>query len=90
MLFLTLSFPLFKVEKKSNLKFLFSEDLVLIKTLDLIINSFINAKLNKNWKLIIYGIDDDKNYKNHILKIISASKLHKKNFSKKNRYLIQN
>ena len=49
----------------------------------MIINSFINAKLNKNWKLIIYGIDDDKNYKNHILKIISASKLHKRILVKK-------
>ena len=49
----------------------------------MIINSFIKAKLNKNWKLIIYGIDDDKNYKNHILKIISASKLHKRILVKK-------
>ncbi len=73
----------FKVEKKIKSQISFFGRFSPHKNLDLIINSFINAKLNKNWKLIIYGIDDDKNYKNHILKIISASKLHKRILVKK-------
>ena len=47
------------------------------KNLDLIVNAFIKAKLNSKWKLIIYGIEDDANYKKKIQNIISESKFKK-------------
>ncbi len=48
------------------------------KNIDLIINSFVKANLKDNWKLIIYGIDDDINYKKKILNIISQQNVRKK------------
>ena len=41
------------------------------KNIDLIIESFLEANLGNEWKLNIYGIDDDKKYKKKILKLIN-------------------
>lgn len=61
----------YKVEKnlKKNISYFgrFSPH----KNLDLIVESFLSADLDKEWKLIIYGIDDDNKYKSKIHKIIS-------------------
>ena len=63
----------FKVQKdlKKNISYFgrFSPH----KNLDLIIESFIASEIGKNWKLIIYGIDDDAFYKNKIIKLIKKS-----------------
>ena len=52
-----------KVEpNKIDKTFVFFGRIHPIKNLELMINSFINAKLKKEWKLHIYGIEDDDIY----------------------------
>lgn len=73
----------YKVTKnvKNNISFFgrFSQH----KNIDLIVESFLAADLNSKWKLLIYGIDDDQNYKEKIKKIINNS-------DSSNRILIKN
>lgn len=73
----------FKVQKnlKKNISYFgrFSPH----KNLDLIIKSFSESKLGRDWKLIIYGIDDDVSYKKIILNLIKNSKQKKRIFIKK-------
>ena len=44
------------------------------KNIDLLISSFLKAKLSEDWKLEIYGIRDDEKYYNKILNQIKNSK----------------
>lgn len=44
------------------------------KNIILIIKSFLNAKIDNRFKLLIYGIHDDKNYFNKILNLIKNNK----------------
>ncbi len=44
------------------------------KNLEMLINSFIKANLGNDWTLKIYGIKDDENYRNKILKLANKSK----------------
>tara|TARA_B100001094_G_C18022127_1_gene715692 strand:- start:162 stop:1052 length:891 start_codon:yes stop_codon:yes gene_type:complete len=68
-------FKFTKIQKnKINKIFVFFGRLHPIKNLELMINSFVLAKLGKKWKLHIYGIEDDKNY---FLKIKKLIKNHK-------------
>ena len=53
------------------------------KNLDLIIKSFLESKLGKDWKLTIYGIDDDSSYKKNILNLIKNSNKKKRIYIKK-------
>ncbi len=53
------------------------------KNIDLIIDSFLEANLSKEWKLMIYGIDDDDSYKQKIIEKINKSKVNKRIFIKK-------
>ena len=53
------------------------------KNLDLIIKSFSESKLGRDWKLTIYGIDDDVSYKKIILNLIKNSKQKKRIYIKK-------
>ena len=73
----------FKVQKnlKKNISYFgrFSPH----KNLDLIIKSFSESKLGRDWKLIIYGIDDDVSYKKSILNLIKNSKQKKRIYIKK-------
>ena len=73
----------FKVQKnlKKNISYFgrFSPH----KNLDLIIKSFSESKLGRDWKLTIYGIDDDVSYKKIILNLIKNSKQKKRIFIKK-------
>ena len=48
------------------------------KNLDLIILSFIQAKLSPSWNLHIYGINDDKKYKEKCISIINKHNISKR------------
>ena len=68
----------FTVQKKIKKQIAYFGSFNSHKNIDLIINSFVKANLKDNWKLIIYGIDDDINYKKKILNIISQQNVRKK------------
>jgi len=53
------------------------------KNLHLIIRSFIHANLNKKWKLILYGIEDDIEYRSELEKIILKYKFQSRIIFKK-------
>lgn len=57
-------------KNKINKTFVFFGRIHPIKNLELMINSFVLAKLGKKWNLHIYGIEDDKNYLLKIKKLI--------------------
>jgi len=68
-------FKFTKIQKNHiNKTFVFFGRVHPIKNLELMINSFVTAKLGKKWHLHIYGIEDDKNY---FLKIKKLIKNHK-------------
>ena len=75
--------PTFKIhhQRKKNISYFgrFSSH----KNIDLIIDSFLEANLSKEWKLMIYGIDDDDSYKQKIIEKINKSKVNKRIFIKK-------
>ena len=73
----------FKVQKKVKKNISYFGRFSTHKNIDLIINAFADSKLDKNWKLIIYGIDDDNNYKSRIVNLINKLNLSKKIIIKK-------
>jgi glycosyltransferase involved in cell wall biosynthesis len=68
--------------KKINKQFVYFGRISRHKNLKLIIESYHKANLSSEWKLLIYGIEDDKNYKNEILKFIKKNNLQNKVYFK--------
>lgn len=63
---------LFKNNFKKN--FIFMGRINSHKNVDVIIKSFLKANLNNEWKLFIYGIEDNLSYQNKIKKIVKKKK----------------
>lgn len=62
-----LPFPIISINRKILEKnFVFFGRINKIKNIHIIIDAFIEARLGSEWKLKIYGIPDDKNYKDHL------------------------
>ncbi len=68
----------FKVEKSLKKKISYFGRFSPHKNLELVIDSFLDANLNNDWKLFIYGIDDDPSYKLYIKKLIKERDKNKK------------
>ena len=75
-------FTTHKPSKKINKQFVYFGRISPHKNLKLIIESYHKANLSRQWKLLIYGIEDDKNYKNEIIKFIKKNNLQNKVYLK--------
>ena len=87
-----IDYKIIKPLKKLNKKMIFFGRINKFKNIDKIIEGFLKANLTSDWKLEIYGIQEDKSYFNSLKKKYRSYKnviLKKPIFSKKEKFLVK-